>query len=153
MAQPRFEFRLQTLLDHRARIEKDHQRKVAEIQQQISQLMNQIQSAQQQIREQDAALAGEKLTGRLDLQYIAYEKRFVGNLHVRIVLTMQRLAGVEKTLAAAKAELLEAAKAKKVLVKLREKHHARWLADLERKETALLDEVGTQLAIRSDTDV
>jgi flagellar FliJ protein len=148
MAQPRFEFRLEALLEHRRRLEKDEQRKVAVIQQEAAALVRQIQDAQAQIVAQNRTLATEKLVGVLDLQYIAHEKRFVGNLHLRVLLTMQKLAGVEKKLAAARAELLKAARARKVIEKLREKQFQRWLAELERKDAAAMDEIGTQLAIR-----
>ncbi len=148
MAQPKFVFRLEALLDHRKMIEKEHQRKVAAIQQQCQALVVQINQAQQQIAEQNRALADQQLLGSLDMQYISHEKRFVGNLHMRIVLTMQKLAALEQTLAAARAELLEAARSRKVIEKLREKQQRRWLEELERKDAAAMDEIGTQLALR-----
>src|SRR4051812_9981198 len=129
MAEPRFEFRLEALLEHRRSIEKEHQRTVAAIQQQIQAIMRQIQNAQMRIAMENRTLTSEKLVGSLDMQYIAHEKRFVGNLHLHIAVTMQKLAGVEQTLAAARAELLQAAKARKVMEKLREKQLARWRAE------------------------
>ena len=148
MAQPKFEFRLEVLLEVRRRTEKEHQRKVAVIQQEAAGLVRQIQDAQALIAEQNRTLAREKLLGTLDLQFIAHEKRFVGNLHFKIVMTMQKLAGVEVKLKAARGELLKAARARKVIEKLREKQFKRWLEELERKEAAVTDEIGTQLAIR-----
>lgn len=148
MAQAKFIFRLETLLEHRRHIEKEHQRNVAAIQLQINQLVQMIQDCQARIAQENQTLAGEQLVGRLDMQYIAHEKRFVGNLHVKIVLTMQKIAATEKTLAAARAELLAAARARKVIEKLREKQFARWLAEQEKKDAALMDEIGTQIALR-----
>jgi flagellar protein FliJ len=148
MAQARFEFRLEALLEHRRAIEKEHQRKVAEIQQQVPVLVRQIRDAQLRIAIENKALTGDKLVGPLDMQYIAHEKRFVGNLHMHIALTMQRLAGVEQTLAAARLELLAAAKARKVIEKLREKQFGRWRDSLNRKEAAEMDEIAMQIAVR-----
>ena len=148
MAEPHFEFRLEALLTHRKQIEREHQLKVAQIQQQIQVLMRQIQDAQARIVEENGRLSVEELVGRLDMQYIARQKRYVGNLHVQIILTMQRMAGIEKTLTTARAELLEAARSRKVIEKLREKQFARWLADMERKQAVENDEIGTQLALR-----
>jgi flagellar export protein FliJ len=68
---------------------------------------------------------------------------------VKIVLGMQKLAAMETTLNAARAELLAAARDRKVIERLKEKQLARWRAEQERKEAALLDEIGTQLAIRN----
>lgn len=148
MATPRFEFRLEVLLQHRLRIEKERQQKVAEIQQQVQLIVREIQEAQARIAEENKTLAAQKLIGVLDMQYIAHEKKFVGNLHMKVVMSMQRLMGVEKQLNAARAQLLIAAKSRKILEKLKEKQHALWLTELERKEAAMLDEIGTQNAIR-----
>src|SRR5579884_1934046 len=100
MAEPKFIFRLEALFDLRKRVEKEHQRRVAEIQQQIQKFIRDIQDAEARISTENRALAGEKLVGRLDMQYITHEKRFVGNLHMKIVLTMQELAKTEQRLAA-----------------------------------------------------
>jgi flagellar FliJ protein len=148
MAQPRFEFRLEALLDHRKQIEKEHQRKVADIQQQIQKLLREIQDAEARISAENRTLSTQKLVGKLDMQYISHEKRYVGNLHMKIVLTMQQLAKTQQLLAAARAELLTAARSRKVIEKLREKQFARWRAEQDRKDAALMDEIGTQAAIR-----
>src|ERR1700744_1276304 len=148
MAQPKFIFRLESLLDHRKQIEKDRQRRVAEIQQEIQKLLRQVQETEERISAENRALAADKLVGTLDMQYISHEKRFVGNLHMKVVLIMQQIARTEQLLAAARAELLAAARARKVIEKLREKQFRRWREELDRKESALLDEIGTQTAIR-----
>jgi flagellar FliJ protein len=149
MAQPRFEFKLEGLLEHRRQLEKDHQRKVAEIQQEAQYITRQIREAQTRIVLENRKLTGEKLVGKLDMAYIAHEKRYVGNLHVHIALMMQNLAGVEQKLAAARVGLLAAAKARKVIEKLREKQLARWRAEQDHKEAAMMDEIGTQIALRN----
>ena len=148
MAQPKFTFRLESLLDHRKQIEKEHQRQVAEIQQHILKLHRDIQETQARISSENRALATEKLVGTLDMQYITHEKRFVGNLHMKIMLALQQIAKTEQLLAAARAQLLTAARARKVIEKLREKQFKRWQEDLDHKEAALMDEIGTQIAIR-----
>ena len=148
MAQPRFEFRLEALLTRRRQMERERQLAVAQIQQQIQLLLRQIQEAQSRIAAENGTLSAKELTGRLDMNYIAHQKRYVGNLHVRIILTMQRMAASEQTLGAARSTLLEAAQARKVIEKLRDKQLARWRADMERKEAAATDEIGTQLALR-----
>ena len=148
MAEPKFIFRLETLLEHRKSLEKECQRKVAEIQQEAQKLVRQIQDAQARIETENKALTRDKLVGALDMQYIAHEKRFVGNLTMHIALTMRLLAVVDQKLAAARAELLTAAKARKVIEKLREKQYARWRTELDRKEAAAMDEMGTQIAMR-----
>jgi flagellar protein FliJ len=145
----RFRFKLDALLEHRQLIEKEKQRLVAVAQQEIQVVQRQIQDAQMRIALENRTLGARELTGRLDMAYIAAEKKYVGNLHLRIVFALQKIVGLEKNLAAARAELLEAAKARKVIEKLKEKQLARWRADLARKESALMDEIGTQVAMRT----
>src|SRR4051812_12543740 len=103
-----FEFRLEALLDMRLRAEKDKQRRVAEVQAEIQASLRQIQESQAQIQAENHGLTQRELVGRLDMAYIAHEKKFVGNLQVRIILAMQRIAVLEKSLAAARVELLAA---------------------------------------------
>jgi flagellar FliJ protein len=145
---PRFHFKLEALLTHRRQLEKEKQRRLALIQQEIQAVRRHIQDTQALIRTENQTLGTRELTGRLDMQYIAHEKRFVGALLVRIALAAQKLAALEQNLAAARAELLAAARARKVIEKLREKQFARWRLDQDRKENAVIDEIGTQLALR-----
>lgn len=148
MAQPRFDFPLQPLLEHRKQLERDKQLAVAAVQARINKLVAKIEGAQQAIAGENFRLTTEQLAGALDMAYIANQKRYVGSLRMLIASTAQQLAGVEREMAAARAELLEAAKARKVIEKLRDKQHQRWLDEQNRKEAAALDEIGTQLAIR-----
>jgi len=148
----RFKFRLEALLTHRQQVEKEKQRRVAQVQQEIQAVVREVQETQARIAAENRTLGIRELTGRLDMQYIAHEKRFVGALAVRISLAMQRLAGLEQTLAAARAELLAAARARKVIEKLKEKQYARWRTEQERKDAAVTDEIGTQLAVRNGTE-
>jgi flagellar protein FliJ len=147
---PRFKFKLEALLTHRRHIEKEKQRRVAQVQQEIQTLHRRIRETQTLIAAENRTLGTRELTGRLDMQYISHEKRFVGNLALRIALAMQQLAALEQVLAAARAELLAAARARKVIEKLREKQFARWRLEQERKEAAVIDEIGTQLAVRRE---
>ena len=151
MAQRQFQFRLEALLEMRALVEKEKQRRVAAIQGEIQALVRQIQEANTQIGAENRSLSSRELTGRLDMAYIAHEKKYVGNLQMRIVQAMQKIAVLEKTLAGARAELLEAARAKKVIEKLKEKQRTRWQMEQDRKEAGLMDEIGTQLAVRGNS--
>ena len=148
MAVAKFHFPLEALLTHRLHVEKEKQRKLAEVQGEIQQLTGQIHDTHARISAENRALTSTQLTGTLDMQYIAFEKRYVGNLHVRIILAMQKLAALEGKLAAARAELLAAARDRRVIEKLKEKQHSRWKQAQDKKEAALMDEIGTQLSLR-----
>lgn len=144
----RFEFRLEALRQHREQIEKEKQRKLAAVGQQIQAVLGHIKETQTRIAEENRTLGTKELTGSLDMQYIATGKRYVGNLHLRIALAMERLRDLEKQHAAARAELLNAATDRKVIEKLREKQLTAWRQELERKDAAQTDEIGIQLAAR-----
>jgi flagellar export protein FliJ len=49
----------------------------------------------------------------------------------------------------ARVALAEAAKQRKVMEKLREKHHERWRTELAQKEMRELDEIGLQIAFET----
>jgi len=138
----KFEFRLEALLTQRERVEKEKQRRVAAVQQEIQAVMRTIQDIHARIKAENRTLGAKELTGKLDMQYIAHEKRFVGNLQLKAIAEIQKLGGLETALAGARTELLAAARHRKVIEKLREKHLARWRAEQERKEAAQMDEIG-----------
>jgi len=152
MAVARFHFPLEALLTHRLHVEKEKQRKLAEVQNEITTLTRQLQETHARIAAENRSLTANQLTGTLDMQYIAYEKRYVGNLHVRIILGMQKLVALESKLAAARAELLAAARDRRVIEKLKEKQLARWREAQNKKEAALMDEIGTQLSLRHSAE-
>jgi flagellar protein FliJ len=144
-----FEFRLEALLTHRERVEKEKQRKAAVIGQQAQAVARHIQETQQRIADENQTLGRRELTGKLDMQYISMEKRFVGNLHLRIALAMDRLRELERQHAAARAELLHAAQERKAIEKLRDKQLQAWRMEQNRKDAAQNDEIGIQLAMRA----
>ncbi len=138
----KFEFRLEALLSVRHAAEKEKQRLFAAVQQEMQALVRLIQDVQARILAENRTLGRKELTGKLDMQYIAHEKKFVANLQIKVAMEMRKLAGLEQALAAARAELLAAAQARKVIEKLREKHLSRWRAEQDRKEAAEMDDIG-----------
>ena len=64
----------------------------------------------------------------------------------------QRIAAAQQRVTEARLALAEAAKQRKVMEKLREKHHERWRADQAAKEFRELDEIGVQLAVNALAD-
>ena len=148
----KFRFRLEAVLSLRERIEKEKQRRVAAIGQEIQGVVRTIHETRLRITEENHRLGKKELTGTLDMQYIANEKRFVGNLHLRIALAMDKLRKLEEQQAAARAQLMEAARERKVIEKLREKQFDAWRIEQDRKDAALTDEIGVQLSARQPID-
>lgn len=142
----RFVFKLEALLEARQRAEKDRQRELAEraavvveCEQQLKNLDTQVKTATDDVRE-------NHLTGKLDLNFLAAHRRFLGAMQRSAMDVVQKLANASKRVDEARVVLVEAAKQRKVIEKLREKQLERWKAEQARRELADLDEVGGQIA-------
>jgi flagellar export protein FliJ len=59
---------------------------------------------------------------------------------------VQRMALAQRQVEEAQKELATAAKNRKAVEKLREKHHQRWLETLRRRELSEMDEIGMRLS-------
>ena len=82
------------------------------------------------------------LIGKVDMTRVGQFARFSGQSTVRAQQLVQRLAALEKRVQAAQQRLIEAAKARKAIERLRELHHQRWQQAQDRREAAMLDEMG-----------
>lgn len=145
---PRFTFPLQAVLEQRVRIEQDRQRIVAELELLRLKFEQQIRSCQRQIEAeqlgQREALASGDLLGA----------RFQAAATLRLDAEAQRyvieLAGVHRRLESARAELLEAMKARKAVELLKERRFEDWRQQQARLEAAANDEISTMQAARRE---
>src|SRR5690606_34568505 len=85
------------------------------------------------------------LVGRLDMNLLAAHRRFLASGQRKAMQIAQRMALVQQQIQAAQAALAAAARDRKVLEKLRERHQTRWQLEQSRKETIELDEIATRL--------
>lgn len=144
----RFRFQLQAVLDHRVRIEEQHQRVVMELEAKRVALEDTIRSCQQ-------GLEAERAETRTLLRAADIRgARFQAGAASRFVATAQRavleLAGVHKRLESARAALLEAAKQRKAVELLKEHRYEEWRSQLNRRENAELDELAVMRAGRAE---
>lgn len=166
----RFVFKLQRLLDHRRRLERERQKAVAELERQRLQLEGRIRDHQRSIVDTRSqlrqALLGEQLGlpalagARTELDGARAERvsfadvRAQASASLGLVMKTQQmaiaLAGLHKRLDAARLELLKAATDRKAVELLREKRHRRWVEDQARRETAQLDDLTSARAAAPD---
>ena len=144
----KFVFRLQAVLRHRKAIEQEKQRDLAVAVARFAELEAQLKALESSMRETNDDVRRNRLTGRLDVAFITAHRRFQLGMQRKALELATRMAAAQRDVDAARAALAEAAKQRMVLDKLREKQHARWREELERKELADLDEVGMQLAVQ-----
>lgn len=160
---PRFVFELEPLLEHRKRIEEEHQRAVAalertrlDIEERLRMAQETITEARQILRDQlaggnAAADAGPApASPRVSLQSVRLQMNASLHMNARARQAVLELAGVHKRIEAARSRLLEATRARRALEILKERRYERWKWEQRRREERELDEINTQRAGRTD---
>lgn len=146
---PRFIFKLEPLLKARRREEQARQRAVAAIERERLELEHRLQRQQRALGEGKRELRDD-LVGTVNVTHV----RFQASAALQVMRQAQRmaleLAGIHKRLAAARGELIEAARARRALELLRESRFARWKTGIEKAEVAALDELAVQQAARQE---
>ena len=89
------------------------------------------------------------LTGRIDLSFLTAHRRYLGAAQRRAVELAEKMAVVQRKIDQARRALIDAARDRKVLEKLREKQQAAWDAEVQRKEATALDEVAMQMSYQA----
>jgi flagellar protein FliJ len=144
----RFRFRLQAVLDHREMQEHERQRAVAALERERVRLEQLIRDAQRSIMLEQAELRAGLASGDLHTarRQSAAASRFLAEAQRAAV----ELAGVHKRLLNARAALLEAAKDRKAVELLRDRHFQSWISEENRREAAAVDELVVMRAGRKD---
>jgi len=149
---PKFAFKLEGVLRQRKHVEQEKQRDLAVKQTQLVELQNALHSMQQTVASTNDDVRKNRLTGKLDMAFLAAHRRFLIGMQRQAMGVMQRIALAQRTVDEARAPLAEAAKQRKIVEKLREQQFERWKADQAKRELAQLDEIGMQLAYQNLTD-
>ncbi len=140
---PRFQFKLQSVLNHRQIVEDQAQRALAQVLRQRMILMGQIQQMQSTITQSKRDLSGS-LVGRVDLAQVADFTRYSAQVSQRAGDIVRRLAQLEPEINAARGKLIKATTDRKAMELLRDRHRKEWEIQEARRETAQLDELATQ---------
>ena len=141
----KFVFKLEALLTQRKRDEQECQRLLAEhaaavnaAEEAIRRLNETVQSGHEGVR--------RHLMGNLDMGFLTAHRRFMGAMQRQVTELLQKAAQAKRRLEEARIKLSEAARRRKAIEKLRENQFARWRMEEARRETALNDQIGSQLA-------
>jgi len=145
---PRFKFQLEGVLEHRKNIEEQKQRALAAVLVEMQRLKSDLAELDQVARGAVADLRENRLTGRLDMSFLAAHRRFTGSVQRRALAIAQKMALVQRQIDEARSALAEAAKQRKIIEKLRERQLERWRSQQNRQEMEELDDIGMQLAFR-----
>jgi flagellar FliJ protein len=141
---PGFVFQLEGLLRHRKRLERERQRDLALIQRQARLLEDELRQLGNSMTATNNELRS-RLTGRLDLPFLAAHRRYIVTMQLKGQGILQRLSALTPQIESRRLALVAAAKDRKAIEKLKERRKEIWLADQARREMADLDEVSNQM--------
>lgn len=137
-----FRFRLQPVLDQRAREERDKQLVVAELDRERLALESRIRTCQQMMSDERQTLSQTLSSGqRVDLRAVKMQAGASLKHNFDAQRTVLELAGVFKRLEAARRELVQASARRKAVELLREQQRAAFEREQDLREARDLDEM------------
>ncbi|MEM1329316.1 MAG: hypothetical protein AAGG07_02015 [Planctomycetota bacterium] len=139
----RFRFELEPVLRQRKLAEREHQREVASLERERLTIEGTLRRWQGSIRQEraDMRTAHEANEGRMDLDAVRVQSHATLGMVMRAQRAAIELSGVMKRLDAARAQLAEAAAARKAIERLRERRLEAWRGAQKAAEAAALDEL------------
>lgn len=144
-----FRFRLQPLLRLRKQQEDQKKRVVGALLTQIHDLQRQALELAEAIKTEGEKLKQQYLQGNVDLNWVSHYRGFVTSVQRAITERIQTVTKIQNNLHQARRELTEAAKQTKILEKLKERQQKQYEREWQRKENRQLDEIGSNVFMRS----
>lgn len=141
----RFVFRLESVLNQRAREEQCCQAALGEALGVQVDCEAKIAEIEQQVR-LDNDLLRDRLIGAIEINELLRHRRFLATCALEVGRISERLVSARLKVEAARRKLTEAAKRRKALEILRDKQRNEFNSESERKEQLELDEAALQIA-------
>ncbi|HOP75132.1 MAG TPA: flagellar export protein FliJ [Bacillota bacterium] len=147
----KFQFKLDTVLKLRTRIEEQRQQELRQAQYIRDEAQRQLEYRRAQ---QDEMLNAyrQRVSGNLDLATMIHYDRYSAWLKQMVVLDEAHLQTCEVKVADARQRLVEASKEKKIVDKLKEKAYREYQTAELHAEIEFLDELGTSRFNRQDQE-
>lgn len=142
----KFVFQLEAVLRHRKQLEKERQRALAQILEKMTELQMQLRELDETVQRANSQMRAEHLTGNINIGYLTAHRRFMFATQRKALTLMQRMTLVQRQVDEARQQLADAARYRKVIEKLKERHHERWKMELSRRELSEMDEIGMHLS-------
>lgn len=140
-----FRFRLQPVLDQRVAAERRAQRAVAEVEIERMTLETRLREINGSIQDEKSdwrdRIGGGAGSSRVDLRGARMQAGASISLIAEAQRTVLRLAGLHQRLANVRGALLEATTRRRAVELLRERYHEAWLSDLNKRESAVQDDM------------
>jgi flagellar FliJ protein len=148
----KFTFQLDGVLRHRTNIEHQRKRELAVIQTQMTALDAELRALDASVQNSITDLRTNRLVGRIDLAFLSAHRRYAFAMQRKAMGIVEKMGAVKIQVDAAKRNLAEASKQRKILEKLRERLYARWREAIERRDVAEMDEIAMQLSHSQPAD-
>jgi flagellar FliJ protein len=142
---PKFVFKLEGVLKQRKHAERQRLLELGVIQKDMTRLQENLRTLDQTVRDAEKDLRENRMTGKLDLAFLAAHRRFAFSMQRKAMALAEQMAGVKIKVDEAQKKLTDAVKRRKAIEKLREKQLERWREDLARAEIHEMDEVAMQM--------
>lgn len=149
---PGFVFRLQAVLEHRSHVEQEKMLAVAAIERERQALERALAERQREIRackEDLRAMLGGGDSGVVDPRPVRLQAAAAFRAQAQSQRLLLQLAGVHRRLESAKEELRRASSAKRAVELLKARRHSQWKREMDRRDSAEMDEIGTRAAVRA----
>jgi flagellar protein FliJ len=148
----KFIFKLEPLLRQRKRDEQERQRELAQRELVVVNLQHELKRLDESLKGASDDLRNNHLTGAIDISFLTAHRRFLLSMKRQGAGLIQQIAAAQAHVDQARLKLIEAAKQRKVMEKLREKQFARWREGQARREQADMDEIGSQIGYANVTE-
>ncbi len=143
---PKFKFPLEGVLKQRTYLEREAQRDLAICQQDLQLAEQELRALDMEVGQSKDDMRKNRLLGAIDLHFLAAHRRYVISRERKAIEIANKIVEAQKRVGQAQRLLVEAAKQRKVVEKLRERAFERFKAVIEKREMQVLDELSVQQA-------
>ncbi|SDZ74177.1 flagellar FliJ protein [Desulfuromusa kysingii] len=133
-------FKLQVVLNYRQSLEDQAQQLLTTSLQKQAELKARLQEQQQQLQCYDRELKIRQVDGLAVAELILYESQ-IQHCRAQMETLLKQIQRLEEQILSERNELLNAARDRQVMEKLKDKQEAEYQQQLSRKERELLDEI------------
>lgn len=143
MAQKKFKYRLQKILEFKEKKEEEEKEKLAKLMEQQEYERQVKAQLEQKLVEIQAVLKQKQAAGTLDVEELRFYPGHIKNVKNQIRNQELRLQEIAIKIKEQRNALMKAAQERQVYQKHREKCQEEWQAEMDRQEAIMLDELAT----------
>ena len=146
----KFNFRLAAVLKVRQAKEDERKRELGEIQARANSILDQIETGRTERENAVGELDNQRKAEITDVTQMRLYQQFIASMDNNISRLNGSLEAMEGQIEAKRRELAEAAKERRTLELLEERDYESWQKEMQKTESAELDEIGSQMHFRKD---